>query len=77
MAGRASAMTGFLQMLMGALGAFVVSVLPHLPLLGFPLVMMGMGVTAVVVLFAYRPRQQQVVRIDARDRLTFDIPPRL
>lgn len=77
MAGRASAMTGFLQMLMGALGAFVVSVLPHLPLLGFPLVMMGMGATAVVVLFAYRPRQQQVVRIDARDRLTFDIPPRL
>ena len=51
MAGRASAMTGFLQMLMGALGAFVVSVLPHLPILGFPLVMMGMGVATAVVLF--------------------------
>lgn len=55
MAGRASAMTGFLQMLMGAIGAFVVSVLPQLPILGFPLVMMTMGVTTLVVLFSYRP----------------------
>jgi len=42
-------------MLMGAIGAFVVSVLPQLPILGFPLLMMTMGVTTLVVLFSYRP----------------------
>ena len=54
-AGSAAALTGFLQMLMGANGAFVVSLLPHLPLLGFPLVMMAMGAASVTILLAYRP----------------------